>query len=167
MYESDMEIGELQSLLDASYASGGEHLLSIHTPNWRLSARELVELLQGMVVLNLATVNSRGEPLVGPVDGQFYRGRFHFGSSRDSLRAKHIKRNPNVSVAHTRGEELAVVAHGVAREVEREGSDGYRKLLAEIYGQEGIDEFWGSEGVVYWSLEPRKMFALRPDVGGH
>ncbi len=167
MRESPEEVRELQALLDRSYAGAGEHLLSIHTDNWRVSAAELVELLTGMVVLNLATVNSRCEPLVGPVDGQFYGGKFYFGSSPDSLRAKHIKRNPNVSVAHTRGEELAVVAHGVARDVDRAQSAGYREVLEEIYGSEGFEEFWESEGPVYWYLEPRKMFALRPDVGGH
>src|ERR687891_179873 len=112
MYETAEDMAALRSILESSYASAGEHLLSIHTDNWRVGAERLVELLQGMCVLNLATVNSRCEPIQGPVDGLFYKGRFWFGSSPDSLRAKHIARNANVSAAHVRGEELAVVVHG-------------------------------------------------------
>jgi nitroimidazol reductase NimA-like FMN-containing flavoprotein (pyridoxamine 5'-phosphate oxidase superfamily) len=166
MRETPQDIAELQALLDRSYESAGSHLLSIHTPDWRVEADRLVELLQGMVVLNLATVNSRGEPIQGPVDGQFYRGRFYCGSSRDSIRARHIKANPNVSVAHVRGEELAVVVHGLARAVDTasERAHGYRELVAEIYGAEMTDANWGSEGVVYWEIEPRKMFALAPVI---
>jgi hypothetical protein len=142
-------------------------LLSIHTPNWRVGAERLVELLQGMVVLNLATVNSRCEPVQGPVDGQFYRGRFYCGSSRDSIRARHIQVRRQVSVAHVRGEDLAVTVHGLAREVDTtsERARGYRELLVEIYGRGMTDANWGGEGVVYREIEPRKMFAVAPVVG--
>jgi uncharacterized pyridoxamine 5'-phosphate oxidase family protein len=167
MHETPAEVEELQALLDRSYASAGEHLLSIHTPDWRVSASDLVDLLKGMVVLNLATVNSRGEPFVGAVDGHFFRGKFYFGSSRDSLRAKHIARNPAVSAAHTRGEELSVVAHGTAHEVDTSSPDshGYRDYIAEIYGSDGIEEFWRT--ALYWWLEPRRMYALAPKVEKH
>ena len=45
-----------------------------------------------MSLLALATVTSDGHPLVGPVDGIFYRGAFYFGSSPESLRSRHIRR---------------------------------------------------------------------------
>ena len=50
MHETDVEVAELQALLDRSYANAGEHLLSIHTPDWRVPASELVSLMTGMVV---------------------------------------------------------------------------------------------------------------------
>jgi nitroimidazol reductase NimA-like FMN-containing flavoprotein (pyridoxamine 5'-phosphate oxidase superfamily) len=167
MHESREEMEALQRLLDASYAAAGSHMLSIHTDDWRMSAQEVVDVLTGMCVLSLATVSSKAEPYIGPVDGQFYKGRFYCGSSWDSLRARHLRARPQVSVAHVRGEELAVVVHGVAREVDRssEGAEGYREYLAEIYGSPMTDENWGSEGVVYWEIEPRKMFALAPKIG--
>jgi nitroimidazol reductase NimA-like FMN-containing flavoprotein (pyridoxamine 5'-phosphate oxidase superfamily) len=165
MFETPEEIKELQALLDRSYEAGGSHLLSIHTDNWRLSAEQIVERLQGMCVLNLATVNSRGEPMVGPVDGFLYRGRFVFGSSPESMRAKHIRRNPAVSVAHTVGEELAVVVHGKAVELDKmsERGLGFRDLGISIYGQEHVDQYWDG-GAPYWEVEPRRMFALAPVV---
>ena len=164
MYETEEDLERLQSLLDDSYARAGKHLLSIHTPDWRLSAHQVVEKLGGMVVLTLATVNTRGEPIVGPVDGQFYRGRFHCGSARNSVRARHIRARSDVSAAHVRGEELAVVVHGTALEVDKESERGrgYRDYLEEIYGQE-MGEWQGNE-VVYWEIEPRKMFALAPRI---
>ncbi len=165
MFESDAELADLQDLLDRSYASAGEHLLSIHTPNWRVPAAELVELLQGMCVLNLATVSSKGEPYVGAVDAFLFHGRFFFGSSPDSLRARHIARNPAVSGAHTRGEELSVVVHGRAVPLDKSSEIGkeYRAYGAKTYGEEAVEEFWESD-TPYWSIEPKRMFALRPTI---
>lgn len=165
MHETSEDLQQLQKLLDESYAGAGKHLLSIHTPNWRMSAQEVVDTLTGMCVLSLATVNSKGEPIQGPVDGMFFRGRFYCGSARNSLRARHIKSRPQVSVAHVRGEELAVVVHGTARELDKssESGLGFRDYVVEVYGQEMTD--WEGNEVVYWEIEPRKMFALAPKVG--
>ena len=74
-----------------------------------------------MKLLALATVNSLCAPVVGPVDGIFYRGEFWFGTSPDALRIRHIRRNPNVSATHVPGEEFAVTVHGTAH---IEGSTG-------------------------------------------
>src|SRR5687767_7885218 len=168
MYETAEDVQELQKLLDDSYAGAGKHLLSIHTPNWRMPAERIAETLTGMVVLNFATVNSKGEPIQGPVDGQFYRGRFYCGSARNSVRARHIKARPQVSVAHVRGEELAVVVHGTAREVDTDSdrARGYREYLVEIYGKHMIDGQWEGSEIVYWEIEPRRMFALAPQIPG-
>lgn len=164
MHEAPEDLAALQKLLDDSYAKAGEHLLSIHTPNWRLSAEQMVERLTGMVVLSLATVNSKGEPVLGPVDGMFYRGRFFCGSARNSMRARHIAARPQVSAGHVRGEELAVVVHGKAVEVEKDSDRGrgLRDYIVEVYGREMTD--WEGAEVVYWEIEPRRMFAIAPQV---
>ncbi len=166
VHETPEDLTELQDVLDSSYAAAGQHLLSIHGENWRIDAKQIAERLTGMVILNLATVSSKGDPIQAPVDGMFYRGRFWFGSSPDSLRAKHIKRHPRVSVAHVRGEELAVIAHGTAHEVDKatERALGFRDYAISIYGKATIDHFWTGDAV-YWELEPRKMFALAPVTG--
>jgi hypothetical protein len=166
MHESPEELADLQALLDRSYAAAGQHLLSIHgEPGWRLTAEQISERLTGMVILNLATVNSKGRPFVGPVDGMFYRGRFWCGSAPNSMRAKHIRGNPAVSLAHTVGEELAVTVHGTALTVDKtaERSLGFKDYAATIYGKAGIDHFWDGDAV-YWEIEPIKMFALAPVV---
>jgi hypothetical protein len=81
MRETPEDLAELQAILDRSYAAAGPHLLSIHTDDWRLNAEQIAERLTGMVILSLATVSSKGRPVVAPVDGMFYRGRFWCGSS--------------------------------------------------------------------------------------
>src|SRR6266576_1706511 len=114
MHETPDDLAALQDLLDRSYALAGPHLRRIITPERRLTAEQVSERLAGMRLLALATSTSDGRPIVGPVDGIFFRGAFHFGSAPDSLRFRHIRARPHVSATHTRGEELAVTVHGCA-----------------------------------------------------
>jgi hypothetical protein len=164
MHESHADIAALQELLDRSYANAGTHLLRIHTPERRLSAEQVVERLTGMVLLSLGTVTGDGRPIVGPVDGIFYRGAFYFGSAPDSARFRHIGQRPHVSATHLPGEELAVTVHGRAVPVgigSPEGA-GFRKALLDIYipryGAK-YEEFIDS-GPVYARIEADRMFTF-------
>ena len=164
MRESPDDVVALQQLLDRSYASAGAHLLSIHTPERRLRAQQVVERLTGMCLLALATVTADGRPVVGPVDGIFYRGAFHFGSAPDSLRFRHIRERPQVSATHLPGEQLAVTVHGraVPIDVRDKTSAAFRQVLLDIYapryGAEW-EEFLDS-GPVYARLDAERMFAF-------
>src|ERR1700722_12103260 len=100
MYETPDDLVVLQGLLDRSADSAGPHLRSIITPERRLTADEVCARLTGMSLLALATVTADGRPLVGPVDGVFYRGCFYFGSSPDSVRFRHIRHRPQVSATY-------------------------------------------------------------------
>ena len=164
MHETPEDLLELQRLLDESYASAGSHLLSIHTPERRLTAERLSELLVGVRVLNLATVTAGCEPIVGPVDGLFYRGRFWFGSAAEAVRFRHIRARPAVSASHTVGEELAVVVHGTAREIDLgvPVEAGFRGYLIEVYGP-GWEQWGGASP--YAVIEPRKMFTFAMETG--
>jgi Pyridoxamine 5'-phosphate oxidase len=164
VHESDEDLAALQALLDRSYAAAGPHLLSIHTPERRLNASQVAERLTGMRLLTLGTTTADGRPIVGPVDGIFYRGAWHFGSSPDSIRFRHIRRRPHVSATHLPGEELAIVVHGRATpvEVSREGGGGLRRVLLEVYvpryGPEW-EQFLDS-GPVYARIDAERMFAF-------
>jgi nitroimidazol reductase NimA-like FMN-containing flavoprotein (pyridoxamine 5'-phosphate oxidase superfamily) len=165
VHEAPADIAALQELLDRSYAAAGAHLLRIHTPERRLSAEQVAEQLTGMRLLALATVTADGRPLVGPVDGIFYRGAFHFGSAPDSVRFKHIASRPQVSATHLPGEELAVTVHGraVPVDVRSEEGAGFRQTLLDIYvprfGPEWATEFLDS-GPVYARIEAERMFTF-------
>jgi hypothetical protein len=161
--ETAEDIATLQALLDRSYASAGSHLLSIHTPERRLGAVQVAQRLTGMCLLALATVTDDGRPIVGPVDGIFFRGAFHFGSSPESLRFRHISRRPQVSATHLPGEELAVTVHGRAVEVSTEAGSDFRRVLLDIYAPRyGAD--WGERfldaGPVYARIDAERMFAF-------
>jgi hypothetical protein len=164
MHETEADLASLQDLIDRSYASAGEHLLNIHTPDRRLSAEQVADKLTGMCLLSLATVTADCRPIVGPVDGIFYRGAFHFGSSPDSVRFRHIRARPQVSATHIPGEELAVTVHGRAEPIDVRADDtaGFRQTLLDIYvpryGAE-YEEFIDS-GPLYARIEADRMFTF-------
>ena len=162
MHETPEEKTALQDLLDRSYGQAGAHLLSIHTPGRRMRADDVCELLKGVCVLNLATVNTSGHPIVAPVDGLFLGGHFWFGSSHTSQRFRHIRRNPYVSAAYTLGEEISITVHGLAHEIDTRAGEHERlhDYCREVYGR-GYDDwdYWGKEPFAW--IEPGTMYAIR------
>jgi hypothetical protein len=136
VHETPADLGELQRLLDKSYARAGAHLRSIWGEDSRLTAREVSAELAGVQVLDLATVTRRGEPRVAPVDGLFFRGHFWFGSAEISARFRNIRANPAVSAAVTRGlETFLVLVHGRAVEIDPRGphAGGFADYPREVY----------------------------------
>jgi nitroimidazol reductase NimA-like FMN-containing flavoprotein (pyridoxamine 5'-phosphate oxidase superfamily) len=169
MHETPADLAALQDLLDRSYAQAGPHLLRIHTADRRLTAEQVAARLTGMRLLALATTTADGRPIVGPVDGVFLRGAFHFGSSPDSVRFRHIRARPHVSATHLPGEELAVTVHGRAVAVDVQADEGaeLRRALLDIYvpryGPEW-EKFLDS-GPVYARIEPERMFTFHMEPG--
>jgi nitroimidazol reductase NimA-like FMN-containing flavoprotein (pyridoxamine 5'-phosphate oxidase superfamily) len=164
VHETADDLESLQALLDASHAAAGAHLATVFTAEHRLDAAGVAALLPGVQILSLATVTHDGRPLVAPVDGLFYRGRFYFGSSPESVRARHLRSRPAVSAAHVRGEELAVVVHGDAEVVDLSADEhaGFRRYLLDTYVPRygpGWDEDV-ARGAWYARIEPRAMFTF-------
>ncbi len=169
MHESPEDIEGLQEVLDRSYANAGSHLLGIHTQPRRLTAADLVERLQGMRLLVVATVSAAGRPVTGPVDAVFHRGSFYFGTSPDAVRWRHLRRNRAVSATHLPSEDWAVVVHGAAIPVDTSGThpNGLRATLLEVYTPRygpKWEEFLDS-GTVYARIEAERMFAIDITAG--
>jgi hypothetical protein len=161
MRETPEDVDWLQQLLDRTYASAGAHLASIHTGPARITAADLVARLEGMQILVVATVSADGRPFTGPVDSFLYRGRFHFGTSPEAVRTRHLTRSPAISATHVRGEALVVTVHGRARRLDLAGADaGFAALVGEHYGEDGA---WSSE-VPAWAIEPERMYAADMSV---
>jgi hypothetical protein len=157
LHETPEDLAALQALLDRSYESAGQHLKRIITPERRLTAEQLAERLTGMSLLALATATADGRPIVGPVDGVFYRGAFHFGSAPDSVRFRHIDARPDVSATHLPGEELAVTVHGRAVPVDvREGE--FRQTLLDVYGPSHAELI--DSGARFAQIEADRMFTF-------
>ncbi len=164
MHETPEDLAELAGLLQRSYANAGPHLLAIHDPARRSTPEEIVARLQGMRLLVLATVSAKGRPLTGPVDGILYRGAFHFASSHDSTRIRHIRARPWVSATHLPGEEFAVTVHGRAEIVDLRApeSAGLRQTLLDIYTPrygDSWEEFM--DAATYVRIDAERMFAFR------
>ena len=164
MHETADDLTRLQDLLDRSYAGGGEHLKRIITPERRLTAAAVAERLTGMSLLSLATVTADCRPLVGPVDGVFFRGAFYFGSGPDSVRMRHLRARPQVSATHVPAEELAVTVHGRATFVDVKDPQHleFRQTLLEVYVPlygENWEQFLDS-GPVHARIDADRMFTF-------
>jgi hypothetical protein len=166
VHETPADLVALSELLDRSHARAGPHLQRIITPQRRLSAEQVSERLTGMCLLALATSTADGRPIVGPVDGIFYRGSFHFGSAPDSVRFRHIAKRRAVSATHLPGEELAVTVHGRAVPIDIGAAEhaGFRQAVLDIYvpryGADWETEFLDS-GPVYARIEAERMFTFQ------
>ena len=164
MHERPDDLTELQAVLDRSFAAAGPHLSDIASPERRLDAGQLAERLTGMKLLVLATSTRDGRPINGPVDGIFYRGRFHFGSSPQSLRYRHLCERPAVSATHLPDESLAVTVHGDAEfiDVHQPEHAEFKRTLLDTYtpryGEEWARMLDG--GAWYARINPRRMFTF-------
>jgi nitroimidazol reductase NimA-like FMN-containing flavoprotein (pyridoxamine 5'-phosphate oxidase superfamily) len=163
VHERPDDLDHLQRLLDESYRHAGDHLREIHAPERRLDAERLAELLTGMRLLTLATVTRDGRPITGPVDGVFYRGAFHFGSSPASLRFRHLAERPHVSATHLPGEYLAVSVHGRAERVDVAAPEHaeFRQTLLDLY-LPLYGESWRTvlDGAAYARIDATRIFTF-------
>ncbi len=168
MHETAEDLDWLQGLLNRSYDTAGGHLKSITTPERRIPAAELGALLPCVQILDLATVTADAKPRVAPVDGLFYRAHFYFSSSKTSRRYRHLSARPDVSAAHTRGEELSIVVHGKANLFALDDPD-YEEfktyaynVYIPLYGDEWR-KFALSSDIFYARIDPELMFTFRMD----
>lgn len=143
MFETDDELATLDTLLEASFGSAGEHLTGIIGPDRRLGATELCRYLTGVKHLVVATVTAACEPRCSAVDGLFVHGSFWFSTSKTSLKARHLEQRGAVSAAHVIGDDVGVFVHGTARVVNgaTEESAAISHFWAEVYGG-GTPEDW-------------------------
>ena len=168
MHETPDDLAALQDLLDASYARMGDHMRSIHTPERRVGAADLVQVLRGVRVLDLATVTAQCEPRVGPVDGLFFRGHFYFGSGEESVRFRHLRARPQVSACHTVGETFATIVHGRAVEIDVRAASWrpFLEYVHEVYPD--WEEWYADTTPPYARIDPAAMYAyaFEPSVLG-
>ncbi|OAI44182.1 hypothetical protein AYO38_10030 [bacterium SCGC AG-212-C10] len=165
MFETAEEMLALQALLDRSHGRGGGHLGFIVTPERRLSAEQVVTYLQGVKHVSFGTVTSKGEPFVSPLDSLFIHGRFWVGTSGSAVKAKHVARQPAVSLCHVVGDDIGIWVHGRVRTL-REGDPDvaeYERIAIDVYGSSPFS--WG-EGNIIMPVEPRAMFAyaVKPEL---
>jgi Pyridoxamine 5'-phosphate oxidase len=169
MYESQDELDGLQQLLDESADAAGPHMRGIITDERRLTAVQLADRLQGMVLLALATVSADGRPLVGPVDGYFLHGSFYFSSGRQSVRMRHLRARPATSATHVPSEALAVTVHGTAElfavsdpqrpELRQAMLDHYLPLQGPSF-----EEWLDAEDALGARIEARRLVTFHADV---
>ena len=158
MYESEAELSQLQSLLDRSMTDSGAHLRSIFTREHWLSARQVSLYFQGVVQVAAATVSSRGEPRVAPIDAAFYHGKFYLSTDLSSLRARHLSKAPSLSLTYFEGADPVVMVHGRAAFVHKNHQEfqALDSIWIKEYGKCTLEL---SDTVVFIRVDPVKMLA--------
>jgi Pyridoxamine 5'-phosphate oxidase len=115
MRESAAELERLQALLDRSIESAGPFLRdAFEMPDRSLSAHQLVDRLDGLLTVALATTTARGEPRVAPIGALFVHAAFHVPTVAQAARTRHLAARPAASVTCFEQTRLAVIAHGHA-----------------------------------------------------
>jgi hypothetical protein len=153
MYESDDERHALQQLLDRSFAASSEHLLSIMEPPRRLDADRLIRELDGVCVLNVATVTARGEPRISAVDGHFLHGHWYFSTDGRAAKVAQLEARPAVSAAYTPRDGLGVFSHGQARRLAR-GDGEFTMLSAHWIKAYGVSFDTLSDDIAVFRIDP-------------
>jgi len=159
MHETAEDLQQLQTLVDQSIERAGAFLRSsFEMPEKSLNARQLVDYLQGMPTLVMATVTSKGEPRTAPISALFYRGRFYIPTVAESLRAKHVNKQSAVSLSHYVGNDIAIIVHGHATNIpaHHERFAPLDDLQREIMGTSTTD--WGDG--IFMEVEADRLYSF-------
>jgi hypothetical protein len=164
MYETDEEIGRLQLLLDGSMSKAGSHVRSIFGRDHWLSAHQVCEIVQGVKQVAVATANSKGEPRVAPVDSVLFHGRFFISTDLRSFRARHLHKNPHMSLTYFQGADPVIIANGEANFINKDDPE-FANLDSEWIKAYGQSVLKLSETVTFIRLDALTMFAyaLHPE----
>ena len=157
MFETDAELAELDALFQAHLAGANPHMLAIVTPERRLSARQVTKYLMGTKHVAFATVTSKGEPRVSPLDALFIHGRFTLSTDETATKIKHLRRNPACSAVHMDGDRIAVAVNGAVEWISRDHPDHDEIHGAWVRQYESDPYAWGN--VVLFSIQPATMWA--------
>lgn len=162
MYETDAELLELDGLIEKSKSKSGEHLNSLFGMGEWLSAQQVSHHLQGIRSVALATVNSRLEPRVAPLEAVLFHGKFCVALQSDSTRVKQIANRPAASITYTREDDVLITVNGNATLV-RGGEEDFAGLDAEWKKKYGTD-VWDS--IVFVKLNPTHIvaYAINPEL---
>jgi hypothetical protein len=156
MHETPEDMERLQALLSRSIERAGAFLRrSFEMPEHSLSVGQLVQYLQGIQNVALATVTAKGEPRVAPIGSLFYRGQFHIPTVATAARTRMIAAHPAVSLTHYAGIDLAIIAHGNATLIPADHAD-FAALEAMQRGASGSSVKDWSEGV-YLRVEAESL----------
>jgi hypothetical protein len=134
-------------------------------PERRLDADGLVDRLQGMCLLVVATVTADDRPLTAPVDGYFLHGTFHFSTSRRARKAAHLAVRPALSATHLPTEHLCVTVHGQAEpyDVLDPARPELRQAMLDWYvPRQGraFEEWLQAEDPIGYRIEATRLFAF-------
>ncbi len=157
MRETPEEVEALQRLIDTTFEGINPHFAAIVTPKRRLTAQQVITHLQGTRIVAFATVSSKGEPRVSPLDSLFIHGQFTLSTDETATRIGHLRANPACSGVYMETDQMAVVVNGSVEWLKRDHPD-HDEIHDAWTAQYGSDPYsWGN--VIFFRIQPRTMWA--------
>jgi len=163
MNESPDDLERLQALLNHSTERAGPHLRrTFELPEHALSAAQLVQYWGQEQQFAMATVTTRGEPRVAPVQVLLHQARLYVPTAADATRVRHIAQRPSVSLTHWVSGAVAIIAHGSAILVANDG--GEFGMLASLYRGQWWQDLHGSGEGAFLRIELAALYTWARDL---
>lgn len=108
----------------------------------------------------LTTVSADGRPHAVPVWGIWYKNRVHFEGRMEAAWARHLVRDPRITVHLPNGEQVVII-EGTAHIIHDDDidNDEWNRIDTTFQSKYQVDK-----GSPYWYVEPQKVVAW--DGGG-
>jgi hypothetical protein len=172
VFETKTELADLQRLLDDSFARAPGIKYSGFDSSHRLSATQLAGF-QGVRLVAVATVNSKGEPRAAPRSAAFLHGKFYLAANSKSTMVRRLSMSPLLGITYFEN-HLLIMGHGTAAPV-RAGTAAFDELGPEWEDsfEGGKDALKGTDLLVRVDATHMMAFAVKPDQypgawkGGH
>jgi general stress protein 26 len=162
LYETEAEAAQLETLLESSRVKSGDHMNSLFGVGEWISGKQVTHHLQGIRAVALATVNSKLEPRVAPMEAALFHGKFYVAMQAESIRVRQLARRPVASLTYTRDDDVLITVNGVTTFV-RKGEPDFAGLDAEWNKKYGRN-VW--ETILFVRIQPTHIvaFALNPEL---
>jgi hypothetical protein len=157
VYETEAELARLQAMIDASMSAASGQLRAIAGPERRLSAAQVVEVLQGKRQMAVATVTAGGEPRVSPLDLLLIHGHFCFCTSALAAKVCHLRARPAISLAYIDSDLVGITVHGTAS-LHEWGSPRFGSFDSEFLAVYGGTPSTEQEQVVFIDVAPNRVY---------
>ena len=127
------------------------------SPGERFAWSRVRELLENARNYWICTTRPDGRPHAAPVWGLWLDGVFYFSTGEESVKARNLAKNPEVTV-HPETDNEAVVLEGAVEKI----TDA--SALKPVYEAYKAKYDWDAEGYPFYAVGPRVAFSFKEDL---
>ncbi|HUI01778.1 MAG TPA: pyridoxamine 5'-phosphate oxidase family protein [Nitrososphaerales archaeon] len=162
MFETRAELEGLQRLLDESFERSDNIRYSGFGPEHRLSAAQLAGF-QGVRLMAVASVNSKGEPRAAPRSAAFLHGKFYLASNSKSTMVRRLALHPALGFTYFES-RLLIIGHGEPALLRR-GTTAFKEASPQWVEafRGGEDALEGMDLLLRLDADHLVAFAANPD----
>jgi Pyridoxamine 5'-phosphate oxidase len=128
VFETRTELAELQLLLDESFDRSEGIRYSGFNESHRFSAKQLGGF-QGVRLVAVASVNSKGEPRAAPRPATLLHGKFYLATNSKSTMVKRLSLHPSLGFTYFEN-HILIMGHGTPTPF-RKGTPEFKKIAPE------------------------------------